>query len=219
MIPVILAKAPKDFDIRVRLKGLDAIAELVGESPKTTRPGPKRKAVATRRRDIPPEAFPPYWRDVLDDMLTAYGRLCAYLALYIHHATGSPSVDHVLPKSKAWRLVYEWSNYRLACTLINSKKSDLDLALDPFALQSGWFELEVVEFQVKPGSSLSTAQAQRVEDTIATLGLNRRDCCRAREKYAEDYEKGETTLAHLEKHAPLVAQELRRQGRLVRGDK
>lgn len=218
MIPVKAVDAPADFDIRVRQRGLAAIAELVGEPTKSRR-GPKRKNTWPTRDAIPAEAFPPYWRDVLPDMLAAYNHLCAYLALYIHPATGNATVDHVIPKSKAWDRVYEWSNYRLASGLINSKKSDFDLALDPFAIEGDWFELELVEFQVIPGMTLSDAKRLEVAATIETLGLNRRDCCVERRRYAEWYLSGEVDLQHLERCAPFVARELRRQGGLARGEK
>ena len=65
MIRVEAAPAPADFDARVRQPGLDAIAELVGEAPSRRRPGPKRKQVANRREEVPAEAFPPLWRNVL----------------------------------------------------------------------------------------------------------------------------------------------------------
>jgi hypothetical protein len=84
-------------------------------------------------------------------MLQSYNRLCAYLALHIEPATGSPSVDHVAPKSKAWDRVYEWANYRLASAFINAKKNNLELVLDPFTIREDLFALEFVEFQVVPG--------------------------------------------------------------------
>jgi hypothetical protein len=60
-----------------------------------------------------------------------------------------------------------------------------------------------------------------VTDTITDLGLNQRECRKAREAYVEDYRLGPPVgieLARLERHAPFVAHELRRQGLLVRGD-
>lgn len=217
MIPVAPAPEPAGFDARVRQKGLDAIAELVGETPSHPRPGRKRKKIANCRAEIPPEAFPPFWRDALPEMLESYHRICAYLALYIEHVTGSPSVDHVVPKSNAWDQVYEWSNYRLACALINSKKNDLSLALDPFTLRGGLFALELVEFQVMAGSAVGGLRAE-VEDSIRVLGLNLPECCAARREYVVSYEEGDIGLAYLERRAPFIAQELRRQGRLRRGD-
>lgn len=155
-------------------------------------------------------------------MRTAYGNLCAYLSLYIEYATGSPSVDHVVPKSRSWKLVYEWSNYRLASSLINSKKNDLDLVLDPFQMETGLFALEFVEFQVEPAPTVRGAKLQAVLETIDVLGLNGQDCRTARAEYVENYRTGPghggIDLPYLERRAPFVAQELRRQRLLVRGD-
>ena len=41
------------------------------------------------------------------------------LSLCVRISTDA-SVDHFVPKSRRWDLVYEWSNYRLACTTMNS---------------------------------------------------------------------------------------------------
>ena len=222
MIPVTPAPAPVDFDERVRQKGLDAIAELVGETPASVRRGRKRNKVASTRATIPAACFPPFWRDVLPDMLESYKRTCAYLALYIEHATGSPSVDHVTPKSKSWDKVYEWSNYRLAAALINSKKNKLDLALDPFTIDDGLFALELVEFQVTAGVAATADLRARVDDSIRVLGLNSVECCAARREYVAGYDdgpgQGGIDLPYLERRAPFVARELRRQKRLLRGD-
>ncbi len=218
MIPVALAPEPPDFDRRIRQKGLDAIAELVGEAPARTRRGPKRKKLTDTRGEIPADAFPPYWREVLPELLQSYRHLCAYLALYIEPATGSPSVDHVVPKSKSWDKVYEWSNYRLACALVNAHKSDVELALDPFQISPGLFALEFVEFQVVVGPAAQSHQVAQITASIDTLGLNSRDCRKARQAYVEDYEQDEIRLSYLTRRAPFIAQELRRQGRLLRGD-
>jgi hypothetical protein len=174
--------------------------------------------LATSRDQIPAEHFPPFWRDVLPEMLNAYNRLCAYLALYIEHATGSPSVDHVIPKSKAWDRVYEWSNYRLACVLANSKKNDVDAVLDPFEIGDGFFALEFVEFRVKVGENAVGDLEAKVADTIEKLGLNLPDCCKARQEYFENYKRRHIKLDYLERRAPFIARELRRQGRLNAGD-
>lgn len=214
MIPVISAKEPARFNELVREPGLDAIAELVGEKPKNKRPGPKRAKIVDERSKIPGNSFPPFWREALPDMLESYSRLCAYLALYIEHGTGSPSVDHVLPKSKKWDQVYEWKNYRLACSLVNSKKNNLNLALDPFAIQDGTFALELVGFQVIAGPLADRLLAQKVDKTINVLGLNVRDCCEARREYVEAYHARDIQLKYLLRRAPFVAAELRRQGKL-----
>lgn len=215
MIPVTPAVEPASFDERVRRKGLRAIAELVGETPGGVRRGRPRKKIAETRDAIPPEAYTPYWRDVLPEMLDSYGRLCSYLSLYIEHATGNPSVDHVIPKSKAWDKVYEWSNYRLACALVNARKNDVSLALDPFEIHEDWFALEFVEFQVVVGPAAQGDVIDRIEDSVVKLGLNLPECCKAREEYVEAYREGHIDLPYLTRRAPFIARELHRQGLLL----
>jgi hypothetical protein len=219
MIPVKRAAEPPSFEAKVRRPGLDAIAELVGELPGRARRGRKRKVIATSRDQIPAGKFPAkFWRRALPDLCAAYGNLCAYLALYIHHATGSASVDHFVPKAKNWRLVYEWSNYRLCSSQVNGYKQDREISLDPFSIEPGLFALELTEFQVVPGPAVRGPMVAIVTTTISDLGLNQRDCRKAREAYVEEYRLGRIKLEHLESHAPFVAHELRRQGALVRGD-
>lgn len=215
MIPVALAKEPASFDTMVRRPGLDAIAELVGEPPSRPRPGPKRRVVASVREDIPGEAFPPLWRDALPEVLTAYGRLCAYLSLYIHGATGRPTVDQVIPKSRRWDRVYEWDNYRLACGDVNARKGALETILDPCLVGDDWFALELIAFQVKPGPGAPDALAGMV-DTLDLL--NQPEFCRARSEYVEEYLAGEIPLGALDRKAPFIARELRRQGKLLPAD-
>jgi hypothetical protein len=221
VIPVRRAEEPPSFDATVRRPGLDAIAELVGEPPSHPRPGPKRKVAAASREQIPSGKFPELWREVLPDLRESYGNLCAYLALYIHHATGSATVDHFVPKSKDWRLVYEWSNYRLCSSVINAKKLEREIKLDPFEIEPGLFALELAELQVVPGPAARGGMIEIVKGTIDDLGLNRRECLKARLEYVEQYRIGPPhgiALERLERRAPFIAQELRRQGLLVRGD-
>src|SRR5688572_19679174 len=122
MIRVTPAPEPEHFDARVRQPGLRALAELVGEVPEKRRPGRPRVIRASRREDLKSEHFPKCWTEVLDDLCQAYDRICAYVGLYIEQVTGSPTVDHMVAKTKNWTLAYEWSNYRLACALMNTRK-------------------------------------------------------------------------------------------------
>lgn len=218
MIRVEPADEPETFDKAIRQKGLDAIRELVGEKPLVSR-GTKRKKVADKREAIPPDNFPPFWRNALPDMLEAYQRRCAYLSLYIERATGNPSVDHFIPKSKAWNQVYEWSNYRLACNLMNARKKDVEGVLDPFEIEEGWFALEFVAFQVIPGPESRGSIAKRVQNTIEILKLNDEECCKVRQEYVDAYfDIAPIPLNYLERRAPFIARELRRQGLLRTGD-
>lgn len=216
MIPVRLAAEPQDFDERVRQPGLSAIDEMLGRAPRAKRPGPPRKKMASSEADIPPSAFPPFWRRVLATMLDVYERRCAYLAMYFEPATSTPTVDHALPKSYAWDRVYEWSNYRLCAAIVNTRKAELLTLVDPFDVQPGWFQLNVTNFHVERGWLAPTAAWPKVDATLPLL--NQRDCWKQREEYVIEYQRGGIDLAYLERRAPFIARELRRQGQLLLGD-
>jgi len=210
VIPVKPVPEPPHFDRTVRQPGLRAIAELVGEAPQRSA-GKPFDQVADTRDMIPAASFPPYWREALDDLHAAYDRVCAYLCVRI---STDPSVDHYVAKSRRWDLVYEWSNYRLACASMNSYKGEYGDVLDPFELQDGWFALELVEFQVVPGAGLTVSDVDLVRATIRRLHLNGPRFCRIRAEFAEARWSGDITDEYLARHSPLVARELIRQGRM-----
>ena len=133
--------------------------------------------------------------------------------MYIPKGVGTPSVDHMVAKSKAWDQVYEWSNYRLACLLMNARKGVADV-LDPFEVGNGWFALELVEFQVVPGHGLPADVHARVVETIATLHLSDGVCCEARAAIRAGVLGGRDFLVLSPTTCPFVAQELARQDRL-----
>ena len=219
MIPVTPAPEPSAFDSKVRQPGLRAIAELAGEQPTPPRiAGQPYAPVAASRDAIPADKFPPYWREMLDDLMDSYHRICAYLCLYIPRGTGAPSVDHAVAKSKRWDRVYEWSNYRLASSLMNARKGAAADVLDPFDVKEDWFALELVGFQVLPGDGLADEVTGAVANTIERLRLNDPACCEARAEYAEYYWSGDMVFDYLMRHAPFVARELRRQRRLLPGE-
>ena len=201
MIRVTPAPEPPQFNDKVRLPGLALIARLAAE--------------AGSEEAIEPNQLKDYWREALDDLLVGYNHICAYLSVYVSRATGDASVDHMVPKSKALDLVYEWSNYRLACRQMNSRKGVAEI-LDPFQISDGWFALELVAFQVLPGRGLSAGVHTQVVDTIETLGLSDSNCRKLRAEFAHDYWEGKIELSYLREHAPFVAKELERQGRLAR---
>lgn len=195
------------------------MAELVGEQPLLRRPGPRRTqleiqgALVTRREDIPQDKLPPFWRESLQSLLQAYHRVCAYLCVYIEPLTGGPTVDHMIPKSRAWDRVYEWDNYRLACSPMNARKNDMQDVLDPFEIETGWFQLELVGFQVIPNSELPHEVRVAIIETIRRLQLNDHQCRQLRIEYAVSYWEGEISWLYLQRRAPFVALELDRQGR------
>lgn len=221
MIPVAEADEPGPFDAAVRMPGLRAIAELVGE-PTAPRTGRPRKDAGTypTRDSIPPHVVPAYWTEAMPDLRERYHDRCAYLALHLHKP-GKASVDHYVPKSKDWRHVYEWRNYRLCDPVVNGTRGNRPLHFDPFTVEPGLFALEFDAYQVVAGPCAHGAVATQVDEDIDTLGLNLRGCREAREAYIRDYRIGPPVgiaLEYLERKAPFIAQELRRQGLLVRGD-
>jgi len=179
----------------------------------TTSTGVPRTRYAQQPQEIPPDRFAPYWTEALDWLLESYDRVCAFCCFRIH-PTASPSVDHMVPKSRAWDQVYEWSNYRLAALRMNARKGVLLSIIDPFDVQPGWFALELTYGQIKPGPATTgdAALRARVADTIERLGLN--DFADARLRDIENYEAGDVSLRLLQEESPFVAYELVRQNHL-----
>jgi hypothetical protein len=218
MIRVEIANEPATFDALVRQPGGRAIAEMAGKTPRSPRRGGRPfQQIATRIRDIPPSKFPAYWTLALDDLMEAYHEVCAYSCFRIHPVTGARSADHMAPKSRSWRRVYEWKNYRLACSRLNARKREFGDVLDPVSIRDGWFQLELVGFQVVSNPTLRAPLRKAVDDTIARLGLD--DFRKNREQHAEYYWAGDISLKVLTAESPFVAKELRRQGRLLVGDR
>ena len=215
MIPVTAADEPSDFRAQVYEPGLRAIAEMVGERPKR-KAGRRYAKIANRREEIPAVSFPPFWTHCLDDLLEAYNFICAYSCFRIHPVTGAASVDHFAPKSRRWDRIYEWTNYRLASSRLNARKNNFEDLVDPFEVQDGWFQLELVGFQVVPNPKLEKSLRHQIETTITRLGLN--DFRRAREDDAQRYWDGDVSLRTLRRESPFVALELERQHRLNSGD-
>ncbi len=195
----------------VRVPGVRAIAEMIGRRPRRSA-GNRFAKIATKREDIPGDKFPPYWRESLDDLMAAYHQVCAFTCFRIHEVTGWRTADHFAPKSKHWDRVYEWDNYRLACGLVNARKKDFSKFLDPFAIEDGWFHLELVAFQIIPNPTLDLTLRQQIDTTVTALGLN--DFRRARERDAERYWQRDISYRSLVTESPFVAKELRRQNRL-----
>ena len=206
MMRVHQAPEPDAFDELVRQPGRRALDRLAAEK------------YSGSKEAVPAREFPPHWRRSLDDLLAAYSRICSYLCLYIPRGTGARSVDHMVPKSMAWDRAYEWDNYRLACSLMNSRKGAAASVLDPFDVDDGWFVLELVAFQVLPADGLADPTASAVTETIERLRLNDEECCGAREEYAEEYWSENVSLDYVARRAPFVANELRRQNRLREAD-
>ncbi|MCE5328133.1 MAG: hypothetical protein LLG01_17130 [Planctomycetaceae bacterium] len=154
-----------------------------------------------------------YWRKILPELHLAYNGICAYSCHWIAYDTGADTVEHFIPKSVAPAKAYNWSNYRLVCAVLNSRKREFRDVIDPFQVKDGWFVIRFPSLLVVPGKELPERLVSRVQKTINRLGLNDEDTCmKSREKYIKDYCLGKVTFGHLEDEAPFIARELSRQG-------
>ena len=179
---------PPDFDEKVRQPGLRA------------------------QQEAPPRT-PPLWRDeCLFQLWEAYEGICSYLCVFIPQGSGARSVDHFVPKSRRPDLLYEWSNYRLACSLMNSRKGQFEDVLDPFEIEDGWFVLDLSFLQVLPNPDLDEETRRGVQATIDRLDLNDNECLQARANDYDAYLRNEISLDLLKRWSPFVAREMGRQG-------
>lgn len=199
MMPVVEQPEPTAFDATVRQKGL---AHL------------EKKGFALDK-PLPPKAdLQPYWRACLTDLHQSYNGVCAYLGVYFERVTGAGSVDHFIAKSANAGLAYEWSNYRLACSTMNSRKRDYDDVLDPFYLSPGLFRLQLSSGRIYPNPRLEAQAMRLVEQTIERLGLDDPQCRDLRANWYQDYLEHGLPSDYLKKKSPFVWHEANRQGLL-----
>lgn len=187
MIRVEQEPEPEGFDKTVRLPGAAALAAGTAQ-------------------------LPSHWRKCIPELLAAYNRVCAYSCFFIPRVVGGPSVEHFAPKSRSRARAYEWSNYRLVCALMNSRKNSFEDVLDPFEIEDGWFELEFLFFQVRPADGLDAQLTQAIDETIDRLKLNDEECCQARIDWFEDWKLEGFSSGYMQRHAPFLFREAVRQG-------
>lgn len=201
MIPVQQQPAPGFFDAEVRTKGL---AHLKAKGYALDQPLPAGATIE------------PHWRgDCLTALHTAYGGVCAYLCVFVERCTGGMSVDHFIAKSALAGLAYEWSNYRLACSVMNSRKRDFDDVLDPFELEPDWFRLDLTCGRIFPNLDLEPAQTALVTQTISRLGLDDPLCRELRVRWFDEYLTEPLPESYLRRKSPFVWAEAQRQGLLL----
>ncbi len=201
MIPVQPQPEPGFFDAEVRAKGL---AHLKAKGHALDQPLPAGATIE------------PHWRgDCLTALHTAYGGVCAYLCVFVERITGGMSVDHFIAKSALAGLAYEWSNYRLACSVMNSRKRDFDDVLDPFELEPDWFRLDLTCGRIFPNPELEPAQTALVTQTISRLGLDDPLCRELRVRWFDEYLTEPLPESYLRRKSPFVWAEAQRQGLLL----
>jgi hypothetical protein len=155
--------------------------------------------------------LPTYWRAIIPDLHKAYNGICAYTCHWIPFDTGSVTVEHYDSKEFHPQKAYLWSNYRLICGLMNGRKGTNKNVLDPFTLQDGWFEIQFPSLQLKAGKHLTEEEAHKVLETIKILDLNGHRCVQGRLCWLTPYLDGKYGIEYLEKMAPFLASELKRQ--------
>jgi hypothetical protein len=156
-----------------------------------------------------------FWTRCLPQLAAAFQDVCAYACVRIDPVTGAPTVDHFRPKENAAHqdLAYEWSNYRYACKTLNTWKGTDEAVCDPFAVQDGWFVVNLVTFAIGPAPGLPPAVNARVVHTIARLRLDS-DLLRRRREAAWRLFEDDWSVrgwAALQRDCPLVAREFSRQ--------
>lgn len=193
MIPIQPQAEPKEFAKQVKEPGAKFLTEL---------PHPTSKQWRGKE----------YWQRVLPEMRVAYKSICAYCAQWIPHSTGSHSIDHFIPKSIAPDLAYQWSNFRYVSSRFNSRKGTRTI-LDPFILEKEWFVLEFHSMLIKANPKLLPREQEAIFNTIAILKLNTDEILvQERQSWLEYFSNGEISFAHLNRKAPFIAYELKRQG-------
>ena len=190
---------PAAFNGQVRSRGLKHLAEL---GLALDRPLPAGMKIS------------PYWRDCLDDLHRLYGGVCAYLCVFVERCTGGNSVDHFIAKSASAGLAYEWTNFRLACSTMNSRKREFDDVLDPFLLAHDLFRLELSTGRIYANPALPAQARVLVEDTIERLGLDGADCREMRARWYLEYLTVPLSSDYLQRKSPFVWREANRQGLL-----
>lgn len=192
MIPVIKQSEPDNFDELVRKPG-KAFLEKV--------PFPNYKQWKSHS----------YWTKILKRIRKEYAEICAYSALWIPLCTGFDTVDHFIPKSQKPALAYEWDNYRYVSLKFNIKKGTKEI-LDPFTLKPTWFVMGFPSMYIKPNPALSPKHKTSVNKTIEILGLDTDeeyiDACK---EWIMSYCSRHITFHFLERNAPFIAYELKRQ--------
>ena len=118
-----------------------------------------------------------YWRDFHDDMERVFCGLCAYC-----EEICKGEVDHFRPKSRFPEMVYDWSNWLLACHDCNQAKGGkwpTEGYVDPCAHSQPsrpehCFEFDILTAEVLPREGIGQLRRNRAQKTIMNLRLNGR---------------------------------------------
>jgi len=190
---------PASFDKQVRQKGLAWL---------------KKQKISLNRKAPAGTKFQTFWRSCLDHLYQQHDGICSYLAVHFERVTGAGSVDHFIAKSQKAGMAYEWTNFRLACSAMNSAKNVYDDVLDPFEVKDRWFHLNLVTGEISANRRIKLTTKVEVNSTIARLGLNEPAICEMRARHYQEYCQGRYDDVFLKSRSPFVWMEAQRQGLL-----
>lgn len=186
MIPVPRAPEPAGFDERVRKRGQQWLAE-----------NPDKKEPR------------PYWQEFKHQLWLAFGKRCGYSAMF---DPTEGSVDHFLSAATHRELAYEWSNYRLASTVLNQRKKT-SRVLDPHEVSEGWFEILLPSLQLVATDKIPAEARELAQFTLKQLRLGHDEqILRQRQQWYEMYRQGKLSLDGLRDMAPLIAAAVEKHG-------
>ena len=123
--------------------------------------------------DHPPKVA--RWRDFHEILAQRFFRLCVYC-----EEVCKGEVDHFHPKSRFPELVYEWTNWLLACTPCNRAKGDKwpdtgyvnPCADSPPDRPEVYFTYDTNTGEIIPRADLSSPMRERADGMIADIKLN-----------------------------------------------
>lgn len=190
MIPVALAAEPENFHAEVRAPGVAFLQSLHSLN----------KVDFTNRE---------YWRRAIPSMRENYNCICAYTCHWIAPDTGGNSADHFVPRKSDPNLAYEWSNLRLICSRLNSRKG-VKIVVDPFAVAPGMFQLRFPSLHIAVGDNFSNIEI--LKETIDVLKLNDDLIITSREQYVSLFASEDVSINYLKMRAPFIYSEILRLG-------
>ncbi len=171
--------------------------------------------------DKDPHEQSAWWSQFKSDLARHFNYRCGWLATSIEM---EGVVEHYLScgnrknggnslPSPHRHLAFEWTNYRYASGIVNSRKGNHDDAvLDPCKIEAGWFEVNLHGFLLQTTDAIPEEKRAKAEFTLDELELRNGHHARmARWRWYERYwNNGAPLLDLMEKDAPLVAAAVRK---------
>ena len=179
---------------------------LPGEAFLAANPSPTREQF--KRND--------FWTEIHDEMYEAYQGICMYCASWTPRTPTrasfwQTSIDHFMPKGRYPSLAYDWSNFRLCRSDINTNKGEDELVPDPFGIRNKWFTIDFATWRIGPTDTAPIYIRNRIRSTFVRLGLNEDAYIEERLAAAAIYVHRPAERGQLELLYPFLTAELARQ--------